>query len=127
MVVVLYSNLLIVRASATFQKATGSCVLKIMEQNSSQVLKEIKSWITPALLSFVSMMLYQDMQEMKSDIKTLLNQNAQNEVRIHNLENRFQRIEDNVYNRKLKGSISLSSGIILFKEEDKDIKPTQDA
>lgn len=98
-----------------------------MEQNSSQVLKEIKSWITPALLSFVSMMLYQDMQEMKSDIKTLLNQNAQNEVRIHNLENRFQRVEDDIYNRKLKESISLSSGIILFKEEDKDIKPTQDA
>lgn len=98
-----------------------------MEQNSSQVLKEIKSWITPALLSFVSMMLYQDMQEMKSDIKTLLNQNAQNEVRIDNLETRFLRVEDNIYNRKLKESISLSSRIILFKEEDKEIKPIQHA
>lgn len=98
-----------------------------MEQNSSNILREVKSWITPALLSFVSMMLYQDMQEMKSDIKTLLNQNAQNEVRIDNLENRFLRVEDNLYNKKLRESISLSSSILLFKEEDNDLKPIKNA
>ena len=98
-----------------------------MEQNSSNILREVKSWITPALLSFVSMMLYQDMQEMKGDIKTLLNQNAQNQVRIDNLENRFLRVEDNLYNRKLRESISLSSSILLFKEEDKEVKPIQHA
>lgn len=98
-----------------------------MEQNSSNVLKEVKSWITPALLSFVSMMLYQNMQEMKSDIKTLLNQSAQDKVRIDNLESRFLRFEDKLYNKQTREASIVLPDMVLYKEDDKEIKPVKNA
>lgn len=98
-----------------------------MEQNSSNVLKEVKSWITPALLSFVSMMLYQNMQEMKGDIKTLLNQSAQDKVRIDNLESRFLRFEDKLYPKQTRETSIVVPDIILYKEDEKEIKPVKHA
>lgn len=98
-----------------------------MEQNSSNVLKEVKSWITPALLSFVSMMLYQNMQEMKSDIKTLLNQSAQDKVRIDNLESRFLRFEDKLYNKQTREASIVLPDMVLYKEDEKEIKPVKHA
>lgn len=98
-----------------------------MEQNSSNILKEVKSWITPALLSFVSMMLYQDMQEMKSDIKTLLNQSAQDKVRIDNLETRFLRFEDKLYQKQTREISVVFPDMFLYKEDEKDIKPVKHA
>jgi hypothetical protein len=98
-----------------------------MEQNSSNILKEVKSWITPALLSFVSMMLYQDMQEMKSDIKLLLNQNAQDKVRIDNLETRFLRIEDHLYNKKTREASLVLPDFVLYRDEQKKVKPIKNA
>ena len=98
-----------------------------MEQNSSNILKEVKSWITPALLSFVSMMLYQNMQEMKSDIKTLLNQSAQDKVRIDNLESRFLRFEDKLYNKQTREASIVLPDMVLYKEDDKEIKPVKNA
>ena len=98
-----------------------------MEQNSSNILKEVKSWITPALLSFVSMMLYQDMQEMKSDIKTLLNQSAQDKVRIDNLETRFLRFEDKLYQKQTRETSVVLPDMFLYKEDEKDIKPVKHA
>ena len=93
-----------------------------MEQNSSNILKEVKSWITPALLSFVSMMLYQNRQEMKGDIKTLLNQSAQDKVRIDNLETRFIRFEDKLYNKQTREASIVAPDFILYHEEKKKIK-----
>lgn len=98
-----------------------------MEQNSSNILKEVKSWITPALLSFVSMMLYQNMQEMKGDIKTLLNQSAQDKVRIDNLESRFIRIEDKLYHKQTRESSIVVPDMVLYKEDEKEIKPVKRA
>jgi hypothetical protein len=98
-----------------------------MEQNSSNVLKEVKSWITPALLSFVSMMLYQNMQEMKGDIKTLLNQSAQDKVRIDNLESRFIRFEDKLYQKQTRETSIVVPDIVLYKEDEKEIKPVKHA
>ena len=98
-----------------------------MEQNSSNILKEVKSWITPALLSFVSMMLYQNMQEMKSDIKLLLNQSAQDKVRIDNLETRFLRIEDQPYNKKTREASLMLPDLVLYREEQKKVKPIKNA
>lgn len=98
-----------------------------MEQNSSNVLKEVKSWITPALLSFVSMMLYQNMQEMKGDIKTLLNQSAQDKVRIDNLESRFLRFEDKLYNKQTREASIVLPDMVLYKEDEKEVKPVKHA
>lgn len=99
-----------------------------MEQNSSNVLKEVKSWITPALLSFVSMMLYQNMQEMKGDIKLLLNQSAQDKVRIDNLQDKVLRIEDFMFQKdKARNTYYDKPGFILFKEEEPSTKPVHDA
>jgi hypothetical protein len=99
-----------------------------MEQNSSNILKEVKSWITPALLSFVSMMLYQNMQEMKGDIKTLLNQSAQDKVRIDNLQDKVLRIEDFMFNKnQTRETFYEKPGLMLFKEEEQEIRPVTNA
>lgn len=97
-----------------------------MEEKNS-VIKEIKVWITPALLSLVSMMLYQNMEEMKGDIKILLNQTAGDHARIENLEKTVIRFENYLYKGKVSNNygdeMMMFQKPTLFKEEEKEIKP----
>lgn len=98
-----------------------------MEEKNNSVIKEIKVWITPALLSLVSMMLYQNMEEMKGDIKILLNQTAGDHARIENLEKTVIRFENYLYKGKQSShwedEVRQLQIPILFKEEEKEVKP----
>jgi hypothetical protein len=67
------------------------------------------------------------MQEMKSDIKLLLNQSAQDKVRIDNLETRFLRIEDQLYNKKTREASLMLPNLVLYREEQKKVKPIKNA
>jgi hypothetical protein len=99
-------------------------------EEKKDIVKEIKVWITPALLSLVSMMLYQNMEEMKSDIKILLNQTAGDHARIENLEKTVIRFENYLYKNTKPTSSNYGDHFemyrqpVLFKEEEKEVKPT---
>lgn len=59
----------------------------------NKTVKEyIATYAFPALLSFVTMMVYNDMQEVKSDVKALLTQANQDRVKIEYLQKEVENL-----------------------------------
>jgi hypothetical protein len=55
-----------------------------MRENSS--IQSIKAWIFPTLLSVLAMMIWNDVNEIKADVKALMAQSNIDKTRIDNLE-----------------------------------------
>jgi hypothetical protein len=54
--------------------------------NETPNLKSIKVWIFPSLVSLVSLLIWSDVNEIKSDVKMLMAQSNVDKTRIDNLE-----------------------------------------
>jgi len=54
--------------------------------NENPNLKSIKVWIFPSLVSLVSLLIWSDVNEIKSDVKMLMAQSNIDKTRIDNLE-----------------------------------------
>ena len=54
--------------------------------NESPNLRAVKVWIFPSLVSLVSLLIWSDVNEIKSDIKVLMAQSNIDKTRIDNLE-----------------------------------------
>ena len=54
--------------------------------NESLNLRAIKVWIFPSLVSLVSLLIWSDVNEIKSDVKMLMAQSNVDKTRIDNLE-----------------------------------------
>lgn len=52
----------------------------------SSAVDKVKVWIFPTLVSVIGMLLYQEIKEIKSDVKALLAQSNIDKTRIDNLE-----------------------------------------
>lgn len=52
----------------------------------SSAIDKVKVWIFPTLVSVLGMLLYQEIKEIKSDVKALLAQSNIDKTRIDNLE-----------------------------------------
>jgi hypothetical protein len=50
------------------------------------VIDQIKIWLTPSVVSIIGIMIWSDMQEMKSDIKALLQESSSQREKIKSLE-----------------------------------------
>jgi len=66
-----------------------------MEQD--KILITVKAWITPMLLMTVSVIMYDNMQEMKSDIKKLLAQSSADQIRLEYLEKEVGNLKYKIY------------------------------
>lgn len=55
-----------------------------MRENTS--IQSIKAWIFPTLLSILAMMIWNDVNEIKADVKALMAQSNIDKTRIDNLE-----------------------------------------
>ena len=53
---------------------------------ADSTLNQIKSWIFPGLVSILGMMIWQDVTEIKKDVKVLMAQSNIDKTRIDNLE-----------------------------------------
>lgn len=56
-----------------------------MERNN-QTVTNFKLWIFPSLVSIMSLMIWQEIKEIKSDVKALLSQSNIDKTRIDNIE-----------------------------------------
>jgi Zn-dependent peptidase ImmA (M78 family) len=61
------------------------------------VIEEVKVWITPLLISIIGTFLWSTMTEMRADVKLLLEQKAESNVKIQNLEYRVQMLETKMW------------------------------
>lgn len=63
----------------------------------SQIISVLKEWASPTLICIVGMLLYRDVTELRTDVKTLLSQSYVDKTRIDNLEKRMDQIEQRIY------------------------------
>jgi hypothetical protein len=76
-----------------------------MPNNNSDIISAIKEWASPMLIAIVGTLLWSDLSELKTDVKTLLIQQSENATRIELLEKDVQILKQN----KTAGSKPLSS------------------
>lgn len=62
------------------------------QTNNNQIISVIKEWITPFLLTTLGAILYQDIKDLKSDVKLLLSQQSADEVRIKIIEKEIDKL-----------------------------------
>jgi hypothetical protein len=85
----------------------------------------IKLYIFPALVTVISMLIWRDISELRSDVKALLAQSNIDKTRIDNLINDVKMLEEAVFNKKSRAHSSVYNyqHDPYFKpEEEYDIK-----
>lgn len=50
------------------------------------ILDRIKAWAFPAMITFLATIIYNDLQQIKTDIRTLMQHSSADDIRIQNLE-----------------------------------------
>ena len=68
---------------------------------ATSVEDRIKSWLTPGLITCFGMVSWSLITEIRSDVKTLLEANAQVQIKIQNLEKRMDGVEDIIYSQRM--------------------------
>jgi hypothetical protein len=66
----------------------------------------IKLYIFPALVTVISMLIWRDISELRTDVKALLAQSNIDKTRIDNLVNDVKALETIIYNRKVTSNAS---------------------
>lgn len=61
------------------------------------LLTTVKSWLFPTVLSILALMLYDDIKEIKTDVKQLLAQSAADHVEIINLKEETNTLHNKVF------------------------------
>ena len=69
-----------------------------------KVLVTVKAWLTPLLIIGFATFLYDDITELKRDVKTLLSQSSADAVRIEYLEMEIETLKTKVYTSNNKPS-----------------------
>lgn len=92
-----------------------------MATKSESALAAVKAWLFPSLVTILAMMIWRDVTEMRTDIKSLLAQASVDKTKIEQLERNVRSIEMTVYNKKPVASNLQDSPLfstLLFKHED---------
>lgn len=93
----------------------------------NDIISTVKEWASPALIAIVGTLLYSDLSELKSDVKTLLIQQSVDRTRIEMLERDIQILEQNRAASLPDSSTTAAFGIAVmpvwmrmgpFKKED---------
>ena len=63
----------------------------------TSLINTIKVWLFPSIITIISYMLYNDITEIKSDVKKLLTQSASDHTEILNLKDNISLINNKVF------------------------------
>lgn len=67
---------------------------------ANTIIDQVKIWITPSVITILGTMIWADMQEMKSDIKSLLKESSSQEAKIKSLEQDMNLIKSMYFKRQ---------------------------
>jgi len=62
---------------------------------------KIRAWLTPGLITAFGIISWSMIEEIRSDVKLLLNNDAQTRIRLEALESRMERTENLLFGDKL--------------------------
>lgn len=91
---------------------------------SSSVITTVKNWIFPGLVSLATLSIINDLNQIKTDIRTLMAQSNIDKTRIDNLERRVSNVETSIYLRPSTQQSNISAVFpskYFIKEEELDI------
>jgi|688.fasta_scaffold00850_31 hypothetical protein len=60
-------------------------------------ITNVKAWLTPILMSILGIMIWQDIMEMRDDVKELIKRDSATQIRIFELEKDIQLIQKQLY------------------------------
>jgi hypothetical protein len=83
--------------------------------SQNALLTTVKSWLFPTVLSILALMLYDDIKEIKTDVKQLLAQSAADHVEIMNLKEETNTLHNKVF--------ALNTFSIINKTNNKEQPP----
>jgi hypothetical protein len=89
------------------------------------MVNTIKLYIFPALVTVISMLIWRDISELRSDVKALLAQSNIDKTRIDNLINDVKTLEQVIFNKRMTthtGWIVPQHDPYFKPEEEYDIK-----
>ena len=90
--------------------------------SKESLINSIKSFLFPSLVTLLAMMIWRDVTEMRSDIKSLLAQASVDKTKIEQLERDMRSVEQTVYNKRQMSQNVLNElsihNPIWFKHED---------
>jgi hypothetical protein len=81
----------------------------------------IKLYLFPVLVTILASLIWRDVTEMRSDIKSLLAQSSVDKTKIENLERDVRSLEQAVFNKKTVANSDIKDPLflsLLFKHED---------
>lgn len=95
----------------------------------NDIISAVKEWASPVLIAIVGTLLYSDLTELKSDVKTLLIQQSADRTRIEMLEKDIQILKESkvsdIVNPQITDSVTMGLGMFPvwmrigpFKKED---------
>jgi hypothetical protein len=92
-------------------------------QNSQKhnIGNAIKVYIFPSLVTILAMLIWRDVSELRSDVKSLLAQSNIDKTKIESLEKDVKMLEQATFNKKLVGNVETvmqSSYDKYFKHEE---------
>jgi hypothetical protein len=65
--------------------------------SKSSVINTVKAYLFPSLVSILAMMIWRDVNELRSDVKLLLAESNSNRVKVENLEKQVQQLNQAVF------------------------------
>lgn len=72
----------------------------VQNSQKNNVGNTIKLYIFPSLVSILALMIWRDVTELRSDVKSLLAQSNIDKTKIENLEKDVKNLEQTVFNKK---------------------------
>ena len=64
---------------------------------NSDSITNVKAWLTPILMSILGIMIWQDIMEMRDDVKELIKRDSATQIRIFELEKDIELIQNQLY------------------------------
>ena len=90
---------------------------------SSITVDKIKAWAAPILFSSVTWLLWQDISEMKSDVKKILAESEYRKAKIETIEEDVKQLKQSVYyNKKTTSLVNNKQDIYFINEETYRLK-----
>jgi hypothetical protein len=68
-----------------------------MSQKPETALTKVKLWIFPSVVTILAMMIWRDVNELRTDVKQLLAESSSNKAKVENLERQVQQLNQAVF------------------------------
>ena len=92
-----------------------------MADQKSSIVNSFKLYIFPSLVTLLAMLIWRDVTELRSDVKSLLAQSNVDKTKIENLEKDVRMLDQAVFNKRITASVESKEPLfttIFFKPEE---------